>query len=83
MLQAMCLVARGINPENTRVIGIDTSRDNRNYDFGFFDIEDWTPQMEAEKNRLQREAKIFVSPRRTMASSDEYPPLQGLATEEE
>ncbi|MGO8933854.1 MAG: hypothetical protein ACLQDA_09105 [Terracidiphilus sp.] len=78
MLQAMCLVARGINPENTRVIGIATSRDNRNYDFGFFDIKDWTPEMEAEKNRLQKEANIFVSPRRIMASNDEYPPLQDL-----
>jgi hypothetical protein len=65
MLQAMCVVARGLNPENSRVIGVATSRDNRYYDFVFLNIPEWTSQLEAERVRLQSECGIFVAPRRT------------------
>lgn len=75
MLQAMCLVARGINPENSRVIGVATSRDNRNYDFVHLNIPEWTSQLEAEKVKLQRECGIFVSPRITATNSSEFPAL--------
>ena len=73
MLQTMCLVARGINTENSRVIGVATSRDNRNYDFVHLNIPEWTSQLEAEKVRLQRQCGIFVSPRITRTNSSEFP----------
>jgi hypothetical protein len=73
MLQAMCLVARGLNSENNRVIGVATSRDNRNYDFAFLNIPEWTDQLEAEKIRLQSQCGIFVSPRRAVTSTSEFP----------
>jgi hypothetical protein len=75
MLQAMCLVARGINPKNSRVIGVATSRDNRNYDFVHLNIPEWTSQLEAEKVTLQRQCGIFVSPRITATNSSEFPAL--------
>ena len=53
MLQAMCLVARGINLQNSRVLGVATSRDNRNYDFVHLDIPEWTSELEAKKVQLQ------------------------------
>ncbi len=73
MLQAMCLVARGINPQNSRVLGVATSRDNRNYDFVHLDIPEWTRELEAEKVRLQSQLGIFVSPRVTRSHSSEFP----------
>jgi hypothetical protein len=75
MLQAMCLVARGINSQNSRVIGIATSRDNRNYDFIHLNMPEWTRQLEAEKTRLQSQFGIFVSPRVTRTNSSEFPTL--------
>jgi hypothetical protein len=73
MLQAMCLVARGINQEKSRVLGVATSRDNTNYDFVFLNIPEWTSELEAEKARLQGEFGIFVSPRQTRTNSSEFP----------
>jgi hypothetical protein len=75
MLQAMCLVARGLNSQNSRVIGIATSRDNRNYDFVHLNIPGWTSQLEAEKARLQSQFGIFVSPRVSRTNSSEFPAL--------
>jgi hypothetical protein len=76
MLQAMCLVARGINEQNSRVVGVATSRDNRNYDFFHLNIPEWTSELEAEKTRLQSQFGIFVSPRITKTRSSEFPPPQ-------
>ncbi|HEY5176450.1 MAG TPA: hypothetical protein VII95_12885 [Terriglobales bacterium] len=76
MLEAMCLVARGLNPENYRVVGVATDRGNKNYHFAYFYIPEWTPEMEAEKVKLQTDAGIFVAPRVTRFSDDEYPPLE-------
>jgi hypothetical protein len=69
----MCLVARGINQEKSRVLGVATSRDNTNYDFVFLNIPEWTSELEAEKARLQGEFGIFVSPRQTRTNSSEFP----------
>jgi hypothetical protein len=55
------------------VIGVATSRDNRNYDFVFLNIPEWTRQLEAEKVRLQSQFGIFVAPRRTLTNSSEFP----------
>jgi hypothetical protein len=76
MLGAMCLVARGLNPQNSRVLGVATSRDNRNYDFAFMDIPKWTNQFEAEKVKLQTEFGSFVSPRKTLTHSSEFPDIE-------
>jgi hypothetical protein len=78
MLEAMCLVARGLNRQNSRVIGVATSRDNTNYDFVYLNIPEWTAQLEEEKARLQEHFGIFVSPRVTQTNSDEYPPLEEI-----
>jgi hypothetical protein len=51
------------------------SSDNRNYDFAYLNIPEWTSQLEAEKVRLQSQCGIFVAPRITRTNSSEFPAL--------
>jgi len=76
MLQAMCFVARGLPPFNKRVVGVSTDRDNTNYDFCFLHMPEWTGEDEKRKKQIQAETGIFVSPRLTTSSEDEYPVLK-------
>ena len=72
----MCFVARGLEKDKTRVIGVATNKGNNGYDFLFMKMPDWTPENEALKIQLQDEYGIFKSPRITITSEDEYPPLE-------
>lgn len=79
MLQYMCFVARGMPPFNSRVIGVATDKENRLYDFVFLNKPDWTAKNEKLKKQIQAEFGIFVAPRITRSSDDEYPVLEKKA----
>jgi hypothetical protein len=74
MLRAMCFVARGLNADIPRVLGVATTGANQAYDFCFLNKKTWSPQDEAIMRKVQKEYGIFASPRRTEAGEDEYPP---------
>lgn len=78
MLEMMCFVARGIPPMNRRIIGVATSRDNRNYDFASFYIPTWTAADETLKLQIQEDHGIFRAPRITRSEEDEYPGTRGV-----
>lgn len=69
----MCFVARGLHPDNNKVIGIATEAANRSYDYCLLVKPDWTTEDEERKTDIQRETGIFVNPRKTAESGDEYP----------
>lgn len=73
MLSAMCFVARGLNPENKKVVGVATEAANRSYDYCLLVKPAWTTEDEQRKTDIQRETGIFVNPRKTAESGDEYP----------
>jgi hypothetical protein len=80
MLQSMCFVARGMPPFNSRVVGVATDKGNNLYDFAFLKMPDWTADNERLKKQIQAEVGIFVSPRITTSSEDEYPVLKKRTT---
>lgn len=73
MLELMCFVARGLYPENKRVIGIATEAANRSYDFCLRVQPEWTAKDEEARTKIQEATGIFVNPRQTADSPDEYP----------
>ncbi len=73
MLSLMCFVARGLYPENKKVIGVATEAANRSYDFCVRVQPEWTQSNEDAKIKIQKETGIFVSPRTTADADDEYP----------
>jgi hypothetical protein len=73
ILQHMCFIARGLPPQNTRVIGVATSVENVNYDFAYLNMPEWLPEHETRKKELQEKFGIFVSPRLAYTPEDEYP----------
>jgi len=73
MLSAMCFVARGLYPENKKVIGVATEAANRSYDFCVRVQPDWTAKDEETKVKIQEQTGIFVNPRKTADGEDEYP----------
>lgn len=78
MLQYMCFVARGLPPFNNRIIGISTGWDNRSYDFVFLQKPTWTEEDERTMKKLQKDLGIFVGPRITAESEDEYPQVETI-----
>jgi len=73
MLSLMCFVARGLYPDNKRVIGVATERENRSYDFCVRMQNEWTAEDDENRKKIQEKTGIFVSPRRTQGGEDEYP----------
>jgi hypothetical protein len=73
MLELMCFVARGVHQDNKRVIGIATEAENRSYDFCVLVKPEWTAKDEEAKTEIQQAIGIFVNPRQTADSDDEYP----------
>jgi hypothetical protein len=73
MLSLMCFVARGLYPENKRVIGVATEAANRSYDFCVRVQPKWTEKDEEAKVKIQEKTGIFVNPRKTATGEDEYP----------
>jgi hypothetical protein len=73
MLSMMCFVARGLYPENIKVIGVATEAANRSYDFCLRVQPQWTAEHEEAKKKIQQDIGIFLSPRLTHDGEDEYP----------
>jgi len=73
MLELMCYVARGVHQGNKRVIGIATEAENRSYDFCLRVQPEWTEKDEEAKAKIQQGTGIFVNPRQSADSDDEYP----------
>jgi len=73
MLELMCFVARGLYPDNKKVIGVATEAANKSYDFCVRVQPEWTEKDEEAKTKIQEKTGIFVNPRQTASSDDEYP----------
>lgn len=79
MLQAMCLIARGMHQKNRRVLGIATEKKIRpecSYDFCLLNIPGWTEEHQKNMERLQQETGIFSNPIMGYTEEVEYPELQ-------
>jgi hypothetical protein len=64
MLSAMCFVARGLHPENKKVIGVATEAANRSYDFCVRVQPDWTARDEQTMVKIQKQTGILPSQER-------------------
>lgn len=73
MLSLMCYVARGLHPDNQKVIGVATEAANRSYDFCLRVQSEWSAKDEETKIQIQKETGIFANPRKTEDGDDEYP----------
>jgi len=76
MLQAICLIARGVYPQNKKVLGIATEKKIRptcSYDFCLMDIPEWTEENQKYIEQLQKDTGIFVDPTIGYTQEDEYP----------
>jgi len=76
LLEATCFVARGLNKENSKVVGIATEmkiEPSCSYDFCLVDIPEWGDKEQTEMERVQKELGIFTNPNFTHIHEDEYP----------
>jgi hypothetical protein len=75
-LSALCFIARGIQKDNKKVIGIATEMKIRpvcSYDFCFIDLPEWTEQQQLDMERLQKSKGIFINPSYKKLHEEEYP----------
>ena len=76
ILGAICFVARGLFPKNSKVLGIATEmkiRPRCSYDFCLLEIPKWTITQQKEMKRLQSEYGLFKNYKTRHAHEDEYP----------
>jgi hypothetical protein len=76
MLMKMCYVARGMNKEFNRVIGIATEKKiapTCSYDFAYLDMPIWTDENQAEADQIQKLTGIFTDVKLRKAHEEEYP----------
>ena len=76
MLQAICHVARGKFPQNSKVIGIATEKKFKatcSYDFVLFKAPLWTREDQTQIKELQKKLGIFEHPRIQQIEEKEYP----------
>ncbi len=76
MLSAICWVARGLYPENKKVIGIATEMKimpTCSYDFVSMDLPELTDDNKEYIKNLQETFSIFINPTIKEAYEDEYP----------
>jgi len=76
MLEIMCIIARGIYNENSRVVGIATEMKMRptcSYDFCYLELPEWTREHQKEMEKLQKETGIFSNYTVKQVHEDEYP----------
>jgi hypothetical protein len=76
MLGAICYIARGMNKQNAKVIGIATEKTGGpdcSYDFCLMNIPEWTEECQTHMEKLQKETGIFVNPIIGRTTEDEYP----------
>jgi hypothetical protein len=75
MLGNMCFIARGLHPQNSKVLGIATEAENRSYDFCLLVKPEWTSEDKQMSLEMQAKTGIFVNPRQTTDQVDEYPEI--------
>lgn len=75
-LQDTCFVARGINKDNTKVIGIATEMNMHSalsFDFVMLDIPNWGEEQQKGMNEIQKKHGILTNPEYIPFHEDEYP----------
>lgn len=77
-LLGRCVVARGLTPDRTRVIGIGTEF-SRHVEGSattvcYLGVPEWTGEWQEKMDYLQREFRYFAQPRAKTFSGTEYPP---------
>jgi len=76
MLQAMCWIARGVYPQNKKVLGVATEKKIQptcSYDFCLMDIPTWTEESQRYIEQLQKDTGILLNPAIGYTQEDEYP----------
>jgi hypothetical protein len=76
MLEAICLVARGQQSQNKKVLGIATEKKMRplcSYDFCLLHIPEWNDEYQKKANELKEKAGIFKNIIERPFHEDEYP----------
>jgi ribosome-binding factor A len=76
MIEIMCIIARGIYNENSRVVGIATEMKMRptcSYDFCYLELPEWTREHQENMEKLQKETGIFSNYTVKQVHEDEYP----------
>lgn len=79
LLQSTCFVARGLNKQNKKVIGIATEMKiskECSYDFCLLDFPDWTDDNQKEMERIQKETGILTNLKYKSIHEDEYPKIE-------
>lgn len=77
-LENLCYVARGMNRENVKVVGIATEMrigDTNSYDYCLVEMPDWTEADEEQMKALQDQQKILVDLKSFRWDVKEYPNL--------
>ncbi len=77
LLGQMCFVARGLNRENPKVIGIATEKrfeSECTYDFCLLDIPEWTEENQRLMLDIQKNTGVGTGTFRETEQVDEYPP---------
>jgi len=76
LLSAICFVARGLYPNNKKVIGIATEmkiREFCSYDFCLLEIPKWTIEHQKHMEWLRKKIGIFLKTQVKSIHEDEYP----------
>lgn len=76
MLQALCIVARDLNPQNPMVVGIATQKSLEpecSYDFCILDYPEWPEAMARAAEQMREQLGFFKNPQRTETMTQEYP----------
>lgn len=76
-LSLRCVVARGLHPGSTTVIGLATERyegkPGLSFDGCYLHLPEWTEERQRAMERIQKDCGYFVRAVRTSNSEDEYP----------
>ncbi len=83
-LQMRCIVAKGLNTDKTKIIGIMTEfselEKGSATSLCFLEIDEWNEEWQQKMDLIQKELGYFASPRKTKFSGDkftrEYPDLE-------
>jgi hypothetical protein len=76
MLQQVCFVARGLQLENKKVIGIATEmklKPECSYDYYYLEKLDWTTDDQNIVKKMQEKNHIFLDPKTCVLHEVEYP----------
>ena len=75
-LQNVCVVARDVYKQNSKVLGIATVSDWQvpfSFDFVLLDFPEWTGENQALAKQFQTEYGILTNTEKTLVSFEEYP----------